>query len=486
MICRLGLHAAGRIVQAICACTICLFALSTLHAEERRTPNVVFFLADDLGFGDVGCYGQTKIKTPSIDRLATEGMRFTCCYAGNAVCALLRCCLMTGKHPGHAYIRDNRQWKPRVQFCGQIPIPADTVTLTGLFKKKGYTVGAMGKWGLGSQENSGDPAKHGVDDFFGYYCQAHAHNYYPKYVFQNGKRVDLEGNNGTATGRQYTNDLFEAEALKFVRANKDKPFFLYMPFTLPHLALQVPEDSLAEYKGKFQEKPYRGKAYQPHETPRAAYAAMVTRLDRTIGRVMDLLKELKLDDNTLVIFSSDNGAIDAYAGTDAKFFGSLANFRGMKGSLYEGGLRVPFIARWSGKIKPGTSSDLPIAFWDVLPTLCDVAGIPIPKDVDGVSLWPTLAGKSGQKIHDFFYWEFPSYGGQQAVRAGHWKAVRQNLNRGLSPIELYDLAADPSEKKNVAASNPDRVRQLAAIMKKQHVPSSVFPLPSIDRPGRKK
>jgi len=466
--------------------TLLLAAILVPAAAAAERPNVVFILADDLGWGDLGCYGQTKIRTPNIDRLAAEGMRFTQAYAGNAVCAPSRCCLMTGKHPGHAHVRDNRQWKPDQQWSGQIPLPAETVTLPKMFKEAGYATGAMGKWGLGSPENSGDPAKQGIDYFFGYYCQAHAHNHYPQYVWRNGAKVPLDGNDGSATGKQYTQDLFEAEALKFVREHKDKPFFMYLPFTVPHLALQVPADSLAEYKDKFPETPYRGKQYQPHDTPRAAYAAMVTRMDRTVGRVTDLLKELKLDQNTIVIFASDNGAIDAYAGTDARFFGALGNLRGMKGSLYEGGIRVPLVVRWPGHIKPPTTIDLPVAFWDLMPTLCEAAGIETPKGLDGVSVLPMLTGRGEQARHEFFYWEFPSYGGQQAVRAGHWKAVRQNLMKGPSGWELYDLDTDPSESKNVAPDHADVLRRLEAIAKEQHTPSELFPLPSVDpRPKNK-
>jgi arylsulfatase len=320
----------------------------------------------------------------------------------------------------------------------------------------------------------------GVDYFFGYYCQAHAHNYYPRYVWRNGEKVYLEGNDGSATGKQYTHDLVEAETLRFVRDHAEKPFFLYLPFTVPHLALQVPADSLAEYAGKFRETPYRGTQYQPQDAPRAAYAAMITRMDRTVGRVMDLLRELKLDRDTIVLFASDNGAIDAYAGTDAKFFGSLANFRGMKGSLYEGGIRIPLIVRWPGRVKDGTTSDLPVAFWDLLPTLCDAAQMATPKGLDGVSMLPMLTGRGEEVRHEFFYWEFPSYGGQQAVRAGTWKIVRQNLTKGLSAFELYDLRADPSETKNVAADHSDVVQRLEMIAREQHSPSPVFPLPSLD------
>lgn len=454
--------------------------------ESARRPNVVFILADDLGFGDLGCYGQKKIRTPNIDRLAAQGMRFTQAYAGNAVCAPSRCCLMTGKHPGHAHVRDNRQWKPDVQWSGQVPLPEGAVTLPGLFRSKGYATGATGKWGLGSPENTGDPAKQGIGHFFGYYCQAHAHNHYPRYVYRDGEKVELDGNDGSATGRQYTQDLFEAEALKFVREHRDRPFFLYLPFTVPHLALQVPEDSLAEYRGKFEETPYRGKAYQPHDTPRAAYAAMVTRMDRTVGRLMDLLRDLKLADNTLVLFSSDNGAISGYAGTDAKFFGSTGSLRGMKGSLYEGGIRVPLVVRWPGHVKPGTTSDLAVAFWDLLPTLCAAAGIDAPEDTDGISLLPTLTGRGDQRPHRFLYWEFPSYGGQQAVRAGNWKAVRQNMAKGPAATELYDLAADPAESKDVAADNPKVVKRLEALMQEEHVRSELFPLPAVDPAPKKK
>jgi arylsulfatase len=464
---------------------ILLLGLTAVASAADR-PNVVFILADDLGWGDLGCYGQTKIRTPSIDKLAAEGMRFTQAYAGNAVCAPSRCCLMTGLHPGHAYVRDNRPWKPAVQWSGQVPILEDTVTLPKLLKAKGYATGAMGKWGLGSPENTGDPAKHGIDHFFGYYCQAHAHNHYPQYVYRNGKKVELDGNDGSATGKQYTQDLFEAEALRFVRDHKDGPFFLYLPFTVPHLALQVPDDSLAEYKGKFEETPYRGKQYQPHDTPRAAYAAMVTRMDRSVGRILDLLKELKLDEDTLVLFSSDNGAIDAFAGTDARFFRSIGELRGMKGSLYEGGIRVPLIARWPGRIKPGTTSGLPTAFWDLLPTLCDVAGANVPKDIDGISFLPTLLGHDGQRVHEFLYWEFPGYGGQQAVRSGKWKAVRQGLAKGIGAVELYDLEADPSEQKDVAAAHADIVKRLVKVMKEQHTRSDVFPLQSVDPVAKKK
>jgi arylsulfatase len=466
--------------------TTLVLGLGSPPASAAEQPNIIFILADDLGWRDLGCYGQTKIRTPHLDKLAAEGMRFSQAYAGNAVCAPSRCCLMTGKHPGHAIVRTNQQWKPKAQWSGQHPLPAGTVTLPLLLKKQGYATGAAGKWGLGSPENTGDPQKLGFDRFFGYYCQAHAHNHYPQYVFRNGAKVLLEGNDGSATGKQYTHDLFEAEALAFLRAHEDRRFFLYLPFTIPHLAIQVPEDSLAEYRGKFEESPYRGKAYQHHDTPRAGLAAMITRMDRSVGRILELLRELKLDDRTLVLFSSDNGPVGLYAGSDNVFFESRGSLRGWKGSLYEGGIRVPLLARWPGKIKPGSTSDLPTAFWDILPTLCEAAGAPAPGDTDGISILPTLLGKEQTRKHDFLYWEFPSYGGQQAVRMGRWKGVRQNLQKGPSPIELYDLEQDPNETTDVAAANPDVVKQIDVILRREHETSKAFPLPSVDVPPKKK
>jgi arylsulfatase A len=458
-----------------------LLAPPARAAEVPATPrpNVIFILADDLGYAELGCYGQKKIRTPHLDRLAAEGMRFTQFYAGNAVCAPSRCVLMTGKHPGHAFVRDNRSVKPE----GQYPLPAGTVTIAGLLKALGYTTAAAGKWGLGPPGSSGDPLKQGFQHFFGYNCQAHAHNHYPTYLWRDERKIDVKGNTGGATGKQHSHDLFEAEALRFIEGHKDRPFFLYLPFTIPHVALQVPDDSLAEYKGKWEDPPYKGgKGYLPHPHPRAAYAAMVTRMDRSVGRILDLVKKLKLDERTVVFFSSDNGPTHGgVGGSDSAFFASAGPLRGLKGSLYEGGIRVPFIARWPGRIAAGTVSDLPCASYDVLPTLCELTGARTPKDVDGLSLVPTLLGKAGQKKHDFLYWEFPGYGGQQAVRLGDWKGVRQNLNKGNTTIQLYNLARDVGERDNVAAKHPDVVKRIAAIMADNHVPSAVFPLQTIDK-----
>lgn len=465
-------------MRQIVVVLLALFCNPTLRAAEL--PNIVLIVADDLGWGDLGCYGQTKIKTPGIDRLAKEGVRLTTYYSGSPVCAPSRCTMLTGKHTGHAAIRDNKATPPE----GQWPLPADEVTVATLLKQRGYVTGALGKWGLGMPGTTGDPAKHGIDLFYGYHCQAHAHTHYPTYLRRNAERIPLEGNTGGDTGKHYSQDLFEAEAIKFLDASKARPFFLYLPFTIPHLALQAPDDAIAEYlKLGWPETPYEGKPYRHHKTPRAAYAAMVARMDRSVGRVLDKLKELKLDEKTLVLFASDNGAATpGYAGADTLFFQSFGPipFRGSKGSTYEGGMRVPFLARWPGKIAPGTTSDVLAAAYDVHPTLCEVAGIPVPKGVDGVSLVPTLLGKKPERTHEYLYWEFPSYGGQQAVRAGKWKAVRQKLLMGKVVTELYDLEADPGEKVDLAAKHPEVVARLEKVMRENHTPSKVFPFAALD------
>jgi arylsulfatase A len=453
-------------------------------ADPATPPNVVLIVADDLGYAEVGCYGQKLIRTPSVDRMAAGGMRFTQVYSGSPVCAPSRCVLMTGKHTGRAAVRDNRQHRKGEE--GQHPLPADEVTVAELLKGRGYVTAAAGKWGLGNWDTPGSPLKQGFDHFYGYNCQAHAHSHYPRHLYRDGVRFELPGNDGV-TGDAYTQDLFEREALRFIEANRGRPFFLYLPFIVPHVAVQVPEDSLAEYRGKLgDDPPYDGtiggrKSYLPHPAPRAGYAAMVTRMDRSVGRILDRLAELKLAENTLVIFTSDNGPTHNVGGADSTFFKSAGHLRGWKGSLYEGGIRVPFVAYWPGKVKPGTVCDTPFYFPDVLPTLCELAGVKPPEGIDGVSLVPTLLGRGEQRTHEFLYWEFPAYGGQQAVRAGDWKAVRQNLAKGVIRTELYDLAKDPSESADVSAENPDVLRRLEAVMREQHTPSADFPLPAVDR-----
>jgi arylsulfatase A len=452
--------------------------LTSASAGEPKKPNIIFILADDLGYGDLGCYGQKKIKTPSLDKMAAQGLRFKQHYAGNAVCAPSRCVLMTGLHSGHAQIRDNKEMKPD----GQQPIAEGTVTIARLLKLAGYVTGIIGKWGLGNFDSTGDPQKQGFDHFFGYYCQRHAHNHYPTFLYRNAEKVPLDGNPGQATGKQHAHDLFEKEALDFIRKNKDKPFFLYLPFTIPHVALQVPEDSLAEYKGKWDDPPYKGgKGYQPHDHPRAAYAAMVTRMDRTVGRILDLLRELNLDDDTIVFFSSDNGPVGGnVGGSDALFFLSAGVLRGFKGSLFEGGVREPMIVRWPRRSPPGRETDHISGFQDVLPTLCEIAGAKTPKGIDGISMLPTILGKGEQKKHAFLYWEFPGYGGQQAVRMGDWKALRQNMHKGNTQLQLFNLAKDIGETTDVADQNPAIVEQMLRVMREQHVASKVFPFKALD------
>lgn len=485
---------------------VCLLVLVAATTQAAERPNVVFILCDDLGYGDIGCFGQTKIRTPHIDKLAAAGMRFTQHYSGNAVCAPSRCVLMTGKHPGHAFIRDNRQNKPGEE--GQYPIPADTVTLPKLLKELGYVTGGFGKWGLGAPNTTGEPLRQGIDRYFGYNCQAVAHNFYPTHLWDNDRQIALNNPKFSAhqkfpadgdpqarnafdpyRGQDYAPDLISAQARAFARANKDKPFFLYYPTTVPHLALQVPEESLTEYDGKFPEEVYLGsRGYLPNRTPRATYAAMITRLDNEIGKLVATIEELGLTDRTLFVFSSDNGPLyDQLGGTDTDFFESARHLRGRKGSLYEGGFRVPTFATWRGKIPAGTTSERVTGFEDWLPTILDLigGGEKTPRDVDGLSFAATLRGQS-QPPRPFLYREFPGYTGWQIARVGDWKAVRQKLNPGpkaaLNPgeIELYNLATDPSEQHNVANDHPDVIAQLSKIMQEQHTKSEVFPIRALD------
>jgi arylsulfatase A len=449
------------------------------QSRQRRPPNILLLVADDLGYADLGSYGQKRIRTPNLDRLAAEGLRFTNFYSGSPVCAPSRYVLMTGLHGGHAYIRDNREVTPE----GQWPIPDSTVTIAELLRARGYATGAFGKWGLGYVGSEGDPNRQGFDLFYGYNCQREAHNFYPTHLWRNEQKIPLQGNNRGLTGRQYSHDLIESEALRFIRDNQERPFFLYVPFTIPHLALQVPEDSLAEYRGKWDDPPYDGtNGYLPHPHPRAAYAAMVTRMDRSVGRLLEALRESGLDRQTIVLFTSDNGpTYDRLGGSDSAFFESAGIFRGLKGSVYEGGIRVPLIARWPGRIEPGRISDLPAAFYDLLPTLVELGGGRNDHPVDGISLVPTLTGRGLQTRHQFLFWDFNGYGGQQAVRYGRWKGVRRDILKGNRQIELYDLVRDPREQHNLAGTNPGIVRQIEKIMADNHQPSPLFPLPAVDR-----
>lgn len=475
--------------------------------QADRLPNIVFILCDDLGYGDIGANGQKKIKTPNIDRIAREGMNLTAHYSGSNVCAPSRCVLMSGKHPGYAYIRDNRGGLDGAE--GQEPVPQGELTLPLTLKSLGYRIGGFGKWGLGPVGSSGDPLKQGFDRFFGYNCQAVAHNFYPTHLWSDSTRIELGNPKFAANqklppnadplspasyapyvGKVYAPDLIAEEARKFLKENKDQPFFLYFATTVPHLALQVPEDSLNEYQGVFEDSPYIGdRSYLPHRTPRAAYAAMITRLDKEIGTLLDLLKANNLEKDTIVIFTSDNGPLfNRLGGTDADFFGSAAKFRGRKGSFYEGGFRVPCLVRWKGRIKPKTSSDFVSGFEDWLPTLTELLGKKVEASGGGISIASTLLGKP-QAPRRFLYRESPGYGGQQSVRVGKWKGIRTNLNpranarnQTSGELELYDLEKDPSESTNVANSNPEVVAKLETILKQERQKSALFPIRALDNP----
>jgi arylsulfatase A len=415
--------------------------LTTIAFAAQKPPNVIFILADDLGYGDVGCFGQKLIRTPNIDRLAAEGMRFTQAYAGTTVCAPSRCAFMTGLHTGHCPIRGNKEIKPE----GQEPMPGDTFTVAHLMKRAGYTTALIGKWGLGYPGSTSTPDKMGFDYFFGYNCQMKAHEYYPEYLWRNNDKVPLDG-------KTYSHDLMADDALDFVRRNREKPFFLFLAFTIPHAKLQVPDVD-----------PYVDQKW-PDNLKKLA--AMITRMDRDIGRLMALLKELNLDDNTLVFFASDNGA--AYRDATFNHSGAL---RGFKRDMYEGGLRSPSIARWPNHIKAANVSEQVWAFWDVLPTLAELTNQPAPAGLDGISILPALL--EGKTIaHPPLYFEFHERGFEQAARIDDWKAVRHGPKE---PIELYDLKSDLAERHEVAADNPAVVKRFEDYLKTARTDSQVWP-----------
>ena len=482
------------------------FFVFSFCTSVARKPNVIFILADDLGYNELGSYGQKKIRTPHLDQLAKEGMRFTRNYSGNAVCAPSRCVLMTGKHPGHAFIRNNGEIKPE----GQRPIPLNELTIAEVFKKEGYTTGAFGKWGLGSPGTEGDPMNQGFDRFFGYNCQRHAHSYYPDYLWNDRDRVPLKNNppvpghaslaKGTDPqdpksyeifkGKDFSSDRINEQALKFIKKNKDKPFFLYYPTLIPHVALHVPDEELKPYlKLKWNDPPFtrsQGYGYTPHFTPRAAYAAMITRMDRYVGNLVNLIERLGLTEDTIVIFTSDNGTTHLKLEVDYDFFNSVGNLRGLKGSLYEGGIRVPLIAKWPGKIKAGSVSDQRTGFEDWMVTMHDLidAETPLVTEHDGYNLKPSLLGEANSQRPPL-YREFSGYGGQQAVWMGKWKGIRQKMirkgkNHDPLKIELFDLSKDESESEDLAAKHPGVVNEIKDIMEKEHTPSPYFPIKVID------
>lgn len=432
--------------------------------DKGNQPNIIYILLDDAGYGDLSCYGQTKFQTPNMDRLAKEGMKFTQHYAGSTVCAPTRCCLMTGVHTGHSYVRGNREVQPE----GQAAMPADILTLPRILSKAGYKTGAFGKWGLGAPGSPSDPAEH-FDLFYGYNCQRQAHTYYPTHLWKNREKILLDG-------ETYSASMINDAALDFIRENKDNPFFAFIPTPIPHAAMHAPESYVAPFRKKFPQfedkiGKYRGPVVK---NPIAAFAGMMTLIDEHVGEILDLLVELKIDENTIVILSSDNGPHQE-GGHDAKFFNSNGDLRGHKRDLYDGGIRAPLIARWTGKIEPGSSSDLISAHWDMFPTFCELAGIESPANIDGISMVPTLTGKQQEKKHPYLYWEFYERGGKRAVRFGKWKAVQLNLHKNLnSKIELYNLSNDIGENKNIANDHPDVVAKAKDFMKDAHQPSEFW------------
>ena len=445
-------------------------------AQEVSRPNIIFILADDLGYGDLGCYGQQKIETPNIDALVKSGVRFSQFYAGTTVCAPSRCSLMMGLHTGHTPVRGNQGTKPE----GQFPLPANANTFVMELQKAGYATAAFGKWGLGYITTTGDPSKKGFDQFYGYNCQTLAHNYFPDHLWNNHDRIDLSGN--LKYDSVYSADLIHAAAMQFLETKRSQPFFLFLPYTLPHADVFVPHDSLYNYYvKKFNEQPVQVPTVKDEEKshydpyPHAAFAAMVGRLDRYVGEILKLLKRNEMEENTLVIFSSDNGP-HREKGGDPAFFNSNGSLNGIKRDLYEGGIRVPFIAYQKGVTQPETVNNTPVAMWDLFPTFLQLASVHQLKNIDGISILPAIKGES-QKQHEYFYWEFHEGGGKQAVRLGQWKGIKLNVSKNVdTPMELYDLKSDPQEKNNIAATRPEVVKKIELIMKSAHVPDKNWPL----------
>ena len=449
-------------------CGIFLFAPVVSEASAKQKPNIIFIMADDLGYAELGCYGQTKIKTPHIDQLAAEGMKFTQAYAGSMVCQPSRSVLMTGQHTGHTPVRAND--------LNQLLYDED-VTVAEVLKDSGYATGVFGKWGLGYEGSQGHPNRQGFDEFTGQLLQVHAHFYYPFWISHNEKRRMLPENENNQRGR-YIHDLIHEDAKKFIRKNHKQPFFAYLPYIIPHVELVVPEESERPYRGKFPKTqildPRPG--YIGSEDGLVTFAGMVSRMDGHVGEIVSMLEELGIRDNTLIIFTSDNGGQGGTWKDMTDFFNGNAPLKGHKGSMYEGGLRVPFIAKWPGKIKSGTTSDLQIGFWDILPTFAQVAGTKVPEgvDVDGISFLPTLLGNGDQKKHPYLYWEYTAKDKirSRGLRMGNWKAVQ---NRMKNSIELYDLGKDVGETNNLAKQHPEKVKELTQIMKQARVPQRDFP-----------
>jgi arylsulfatase A-like enzyme len=442
--------------------------------EEQVKHNIIYIMADDLGFNEVGCYGQDSIQTPNIDKMASEGMKFSQHYAGAPVCAPARSVLMTGLHTGHTPSRGNKEVDP----YGQFPLPEEAITVAELLKNAGYNTAMYGKWGLGVEHTSGDPNLQGFDDFYGYYCQVHAHNSFPEYLYHNGEKVKLNnevtylpkdhwtrGLGSYATKKiDYSNDDFFERAIEFIKKNYDTPFFLYVPVTMPHDNGEAPVGE--RYESPTQQ-PYENMDWSFEKKSRAA---AITRMDNQIGLILNTLKEADIQNNTLVIFTSDNGC------DRTQLFNGGGALRGMKRDVYEGGIRVPFIAWWPGSIQAGSQTDHISAFWDFLPTACDIAGVEVNMKTDGISYLPTLLGKP-QPAHEYLYWEFHELGKKQAVRKGNWKAVRLDVFENPDALlEIYNLDSDPGELNNIAGQHPEIVSDMEQIMHEAHQPDKNWPL----------
>lgn len=490
------IHSSGTLAAIVAAGTFTasLFAQEASAGSPTERPNVVLILADDLGYGELGSYGQKLIRTPSLDRLASQGMRFTQAYSGAPVCAPARCVLMTGVSSPHAEVRGNREVKPE----GQLPLTEGTETVAQALRAIGYSTGAMGKWGLGPVGSTGDPNTKGFDLFFGYNCQREAHTYFPGHLWRNREKVVMNeprvpGHKRLKEapedferfrGDKYAPDAMLSEALGFLDQRKEQgePFFLYLPFVEPHVAMQPPTELVESYPTEWDDAPYLGtRGYLPHPRPRAGYAAMITDLDEHVGAVLAKLGELGLAEDTLVLFTSDNGPTHDVGGVDTDFFESAGPLRGRKGSVYEGGIRVPFLARWPGRIEAGSSSDQLVTFQDIWPTLAELTGAEVAEQCDGISVAPTLLGESErQQERAWLHWEFFGYGGQKAVRMGRFKGVMKQIRKGGVKIELYDLATDLGETTDISAANPDIVARIRAIMEDDRRVEPDFPMESFD------
>jgi arylsulfatase A len=454
--------------RAICLALACTCFEAPSAAQSSR-PNILLIQADDLGYGDVSIYGQAMFQTPNVDRLARNGLRFISHYAGSTVCAPSRAALMTGMHTGHTSIRGN---------IAGMSLGAEDRTIAMVLKDAGYRTAMIGKWGLGESDSPGRPDRKGFEYSFGYLSQTHAHRQFTDHLYRNGERAEV-------SPQEYSNDLFTKETISFIERNDNRPFFIYLNYTVPHAELRVPDDSVATFKDRFPEKPFVNATadakltgpdepslgYRSQPTPHAAFAAMVTRMDRDVGRIVELLHARGVDQTTLVIFTSDNGPHQE-GGGDPEFFKSSGGLRGIKRDLYEGGIRVPLIASWPGTIAPGTSTTYAAAHWDLFPTFAELANAPVPSGLDGKSIVPLLKGKP-LAPHDFLYWEFHERGFQQAVRMGNWKAVRLAKDK---PLELYNLADDPTEYTDVAARHPEIVAQIEKYLQTARTESPNWPI----------